>query len=264
MQEPVVLCAVDPRGVATVTFNRPQLNNAYNGDVIEGLVAAFTQLGADPRVRVVVLRGNGPHFQAGADLTWIDQVRTSSAEENLAVSRRTAGAVQALNVFERPTVALVHGGCFGGGIGIIAACDVVIAERSALFAISEARWGLHASIIIPQLNAAMGVRQVRRYALSCERFDAERAQQLGLVHELCEPGGLDEAAAAVLDALLHSEPGAVALTKRYALREAGLDIGDPDMDELVDAHARARQTEQAREGLASFAQKRKPAWYPST
>jgi len=262
MSEPVVLCEVDSRGVATVTLNRPQLNNAYNADVIDGLVEAFTRLAADPDVRVVVLRGNGAHFQAGADLKWIDQVRRSTPEENLAVSRRTAGAVQGLNLFERPTVALVHGGCFGGGIGIISACDVVIAERTAQFAISEARWGLHASIIIPQLNAAMGVRQVRRYALSCERFGAERAQQLGLVHELCEPGALDEAAAPVLDALLHSEPGALAITKRHALRDAGLYLSDQEMDELVEAHATARQTDQAREGLASFAEKRKPAWYP--
>jgi methylglutaconyl-CoA hydratase len=260
--EPVVLRSVDARGVATVTLNRPRVNNAYNGDLIVALLDAFSALAADDSVRLVVLRGNGRHFQAGADLKWIDGVREGTEAENLAVSRRTAEAVRGLNEFPKPVVALVHGGCFGGGIGMIAACDVVIAEDSAVFAITEARWGLVASVIVPQLLGAMGLRQVRRYALSCERFDAERARACGLVHEVCPAGGLDAAAAPVIDAFLASAPGAVAETKALALAHAGQVMDDDYFERLVQTHSAKRMTPEAREGLASFKEKRPPAWYP--
>ena len=262
MSESVVLHAVDARGVATVTLNRPRVNNAYNGEMIGALLELFPQLAADAKVRVIVLRGNGPHFQAGADLKWIDEVREQGEEANRAVSRRTAEAVRGLNEFPKPTVALVHGGCFGGGIGVIAACDVVIAEDSALFAITEARWGLMASIIIPQLNGAMGLRQVRRYALSCERFGAQRARELGLVHEVCESGALDATAAPVIDAFLKSAPDAMAGTKAIALAHAAQLMSAEYFDELVAVHSHKRATAEAVEGLASFKEKRDPAWYP--
>jgi methylglutaconyl-CoA hydratase len=262
MTQEVVLGQVDRRGVATVTLNRPEVNNAYNGEVIQGLQQRFDEIAATPGVRAVVIRGNDRHFQAGADLKWIDRVRESSPEENLQVSRRTAQAMRGLNEFPCPTVALVQGGCFGGGIGLIASCDVVIAERSAIFAITEARWGLHASIIVPQLNAAMGVRQVRRYALSCERFGAERACELGLVHEVCDEGGLDAAAHPVIEALLSAEPDAMARTKRHALHDAGLLLSDEDWEALTRDHAASRQRAEAAEGLASFREKRMPQWFP--
>ena len=179
-----VLWDLDARGVATVTFNRPEVNNAYDGGLIHGVLAAMDELGQKPSLRVVVLKGNGRHFQAGADLKWINGVRPKSAEENEAVSRATYEAVQRLNRLPIPTVALVQGGCFGGGTGVIAACDVVIAADNALFSITEVRWGLTAAIIIPQLCDAIGVRQVRRYALTGERFGAEEARRIGLVHEV--------------------------------------------------------------------------------
>lgn len=262
MSESVVLHAVDARGVATVTLNRPRRNNAYNGEMIGALLDLFPRLAADASVRVVVLRGNGPHFQAGADLSWINEVREQGEAANLEVSRRTAQAVRGLNEFPKPTMALVHGGCFGGGIGVIAACDVVIAEHGALFAITEARWGLLASIILPQLNGAIGLRQVRRYALSCERFDAQRAQQIGLVHEVCAPGELDATAAPVIDAFLKSAPDAMAGTKALALAHAAQIMDAGYFDALVEEHSRKRASDEAVEGLASFKEKRDPAWYP--
>src|SRR5258707_12693821 len=176
MSENPVLWNLDERGVATVTLNRPEVNNAYDGGLIGGVLSAMDELGKKPSLRVVVLRGNGKHFQAGADLKWINGVRPKSVAENEAVSRATYEAVQRLNTFPIPTVALVQGGCFGGGTGIISACDVVIAADNALFSITEVRWGLTAAIIIPQLCDAIGVRQVRRYALTGERFGAEDAR----------------------------------------------------------------------------------------
>ena len=170
-----VLWTLDERGVATVTLNRPEVSNAYDGALISGVLAAMDDLGRKPNLRVVVLRGNGKHFQAGADLKWINSVRPQSAEANEAASRATFEAVQRLNTLPIPTVALVQGGCFGGGTGVIAACDVVIAADNALFSITEVRWGLTAAIIIPQLCDAVSVRQVRRYALTGERFGADVA-----------------------------------------------------------------------------------------
>lgn len=254
--------ALDARGVATVTLNRPQVNNAYNGDLIAGLHEAMDALAAAPGVRVVVLRGNGKHFQAGADLTWLAEVARQSPDVNERVSRATAEAVRRLDTLPVPTVALVQGGCFGGGTGIVAAADVVVASEDAVFSISETRWGLMAGVILPQLCQAIGLRQVRRYALAGERFDAHEARRLGLVHEVCAVGALDDAGARVVDALLMNAPHATALTKLRALQVAGAFVDDGTFRDLVREHAATRQLEEAREGLASFREKRPPAWYP--
>ena len=153
-----VLWDIDARGVASVTLNRPEVNNAYDGALIDRMLAALDALGREPGLRAVVIRGNGKHFQAGADLTWVNAVRASSREENLGVSRATAEAMRRLNASPAPTVALVQGACFGGGTGIIAACDVVVAADNALFSIAEVRWGLTAAPIVPLLADAIGVR----------------------------------------------------------------------------------------------------------
>ena len=262
MTEPVVLCATDGRGVATVTLNRPAVNNAYNADMLQALTALWGTLAADPLVRLVVIRGNGSHFLAGADLTWLQEVAAMDEAANQAASVATAEAMRSLNVLPKPTMALVHGFCVGGGTGLVASCDIVVAERGASFAISEARWGMAATIIFPQLVAAMGIRNVRRYALSCERFDARRAEVLGLVHEVCQPGQLDASAAPIIDALLKIGPEAQALSKLSALRCARALVDDAALARLVDEHATKRRSAEVAEGLASFAQKREAAWYP--
>jgi methylglutaconyl-CoA hydratase len=257
-----VLWSVDARGVATVMFNRPEVNNAYNGALIEGVLEALDALGGHKGLRAVVLKGNGKHFQAGADLKWINSVRNASPEENLRVSRATAEAVQRLNTAPVPTVALVQGGCFGGGTGFAAACDVVIASEDAVFSIAETRWGLMAGIILPQLCRAMGARQVRRYALTCERFDAHEARRLGLVHDVCPVGGLDAAGARIVDAVLMNAPGATAATKLRTQRLADAFVDDGLFADLVREHAATRQLDEAIEGRASFIEKRSPRWYP--
>jgi methylglutaconyl-CoA hydratase len=262
MGDAVVLIGTDRRGIATVTLNRPAVNNAYNGEVLEALIDGCERLAADEGVRVVVIRGNGRHFQAGADLAWLDEIGRMDGAANLEASRRTALAMHRLNAMPMPTVALVHGACIGGGTGIAASCDVVVASRDATFAISEARWGMIASIIFPQLNAAIGVRNVRRYALSCERFDADRARAIGLVHEICEPGRLDEAAAPIIEGFLTAAPEAVRESKRVALECAGAIMSDAEFEKLVAVHAARRQSAEATEGRRSFLEKRDAGWYP--
>ena len=258
-----VLTEIDRRGVATVTLNRPDVNNAYNGEMILGLIDTFGALAADKRVRLVLIRGNGKHFQAGADLKWIRETSKLSPEANLQVSSHTTNAVRGLNEFPKPTIALVHGGCFGGGVGVVAACDIVIASEDAFFAITEVRWGLVATPVLPQLNARIGLSSVRRYALTAERFDARQGKGLGLVNEVCAVGKLDETAEPIIDALLMCGPDAIAETKACALELAGQVLGDDLAARLARMHAAKRMTPEGAEGLASFVEKRKPAWYPA-
>jgi methylglutaconyl-CoA hydratase len=255
-----VLWHLDQRNVAHLALNRPEVNNAYDGALIEGLLAALDALDKVEHLRAVVITGNGRYFQAGADLGWINAVRTSSREENIRVSRTTATAILRLNETPAPTVALVQGGCFGGGTGLIAACDVVIAADNATFSIAEVRWGLTAAIIIPQLSDAIGVRQVRRYALTGERFGAAEARRIGLVHEVVPAAELATAGARVVDHLLANDPQAIRETKAQALGFAWGEVDDATFDALVEAHADKRRSAEAAEGLASFAEKRAARW----
>jgi methylglutaconyl-CoA hydratase len=260
MTSKAVLWSLDARGVATLTLNRPEVNNAYDESLIGGLHEAMDELGADPVLRVVVLRGAGRHFQAGADLKWIARVAGQSTEENERVSRATATAVHRLNTLPVPTVALVQGGCFGGGTGIVAACDVVVAADNALFSIAETRWGLMAGIILPQLADAIGARQVRRYALSGERFDAHEARRIGLVHEVVPLAGLPAAGERLVAQLLQNAPEANAQTKELALEFAWGAIDDAVLGRLCEQHAAKRRSAEATEGLASFVEKRPARW----
>ena len=257
--EPVLL-AVDDRGVAQVVLNRPERNNAYDGDLIKALLAALDALEKAKGLRAVVVSGRGRHFQAGADLKWIERVRTASREENVAISRATAQAIWRLNAAPVPTVALVQGACFGGGTGLLAACDVAIAAEDAVFSIAEVRWGLTAAIIIPQLNDAIGVRELRRYALTGERFSAAEARRIGLVHEIVAAADLQAAGARIVDRILQNAPEAIAQTKALALQSAFAHLDDAALNRLIESHADKRQSAEAAEGLASFAQKRAAVW----
>ena len=253
-----VIWSLNERGVAEVVLNRAQVGNAYDGEMIDGLHRAMDDLGHRSSLRVVVLKGVGRHFQAGADLKWLNEVRTGSHIENVAASQATADAVDRLNRLPVPTVALVQGFCIGGGTGMIAACDVVIAADDAQFAISEVRWGLTAAIIIPQLVDAIGVRQLRRYALTGERFGAYEAEHIGLVHSVVPAGDLARKGDEIVAALLAVGPRALAETKAHIL-----DLSTArraDLAALIEAHALKRQSDEAAEGLASFADKRDARW----
>ncbi len=262
MPEATVRVETDPRGVATLWLARPEKNNAYNAQMIAELTEGARALAADGAVRVIVIRGEGRHFQAGADLGWINSLRGLTPDQSIAVSLRTTQAVYGLMTAPKPVVALVHGGCFGGGTGIAAACDIVIADETAMFSITEARWGLTALPIVPQLLSRIGPGRLRRYSLTCERFDARRAFEIGLVDEVCAPGKLDQTAAPILDALLHCPPGSLAESKAAALKYAGLYCTADELAELAHPHGHKRLGDEAGEGLASFLEKRKPSWYP--
>jgi len=258
-----VLCDVDTRGVVTVTLNRPTVNNAYNEDMILGLHQAMDLLPTLPGARVIVIQGNGRHFQAGADLAWISSVAPKSPEENERVSRLTGEAIRRLDTLPIPTVALIHGGCFGGGTGLASVCDIVVAADNAIFAITEARWGLIAGIILPQLCKAMGVRNVRRYALTCERFGPDVALRMGFVHEVCKAEELRATGERIVDGLLMNSPSAVSATKLRTLAVSDSLLDDDLFADLVREHSELRQKSDAAEGTASFLEKRLPSWYPA-
>ena len=257
-----VLWRIDERAVAYVTLNRPEVYNAYNGELIAGLHATYDALAAK-NLRAVVIAGAGKNFQAGADVGWLNAVRQSSPAENLKASRMTAEAVQRLNLLPVPTVALVQGACFGGGTGIIAACDIVIAADNAMFSIAEVRVGVAGTIIIPQLNDAIGLRQVRRYALTGERFDAAEARRIGLVHEVVPLAEFSAAGERIVGHLLASGPDAIAQTKICALRSAWSHLDEAAFSALIETHSAKRQSAEAAEGLAAFLEKRPARWAPA-
>jgi len=262
MTDPVILVATDSRGVATVTLNRPSVNNAYDGALIDALAGGLARLAGDPALRLVVLRGNGRHFQAGADLAFLRRAAAMPAADNLEVSRLTVAAVEGLRRHPKPTLALVHGGCFGGGVGMVAACDMALASDDAVFSLTEVRWGITPAPVVPTLVAAIGTRALGRYGLTAERFGAAEALRIGLLHGVCPQGGLDAAAAPIVDGILMAAPEAVAVTKRLVRQTAGLATTAEFRETLAAEAATRRHSEEAKEGLASFAEKRKPRWYP--
>lgn len=261
MTEPA-LHEIDSRGIATLTLNRTEFHNAYDETLIDAVLRAIDALGAEAGLRAVIVQANGDHFQAGADLGWLARVANGSASANLQASRCTAQLVHRLNTLPVPTIALVQGACFGGGTGIVAACDIAIAASNAIFAIAESRWGLIANIIIPQLADAIGVRQLRRYALTGEHFDAGEALRIGLVHEVVAPAVLADTGERIVDQLLQNAPQATALTKASILEYAHGDPATQTFERLVTQHAARRQSDEATEGFASFREKRTARWYP--
>jgi methylglutaconyl-CoA hydratase len=248
------------RGVATVTLNRPELHNAFDDTLIAGLTSTFERLGADPAVRIVVLRGAGKSFSAGGDLGWMRRMAGYGEAENVADATRLAGMLRAWDALPRPTVAAVHGACFAGGMGLVACADVAICADDAVFCLSEVRLGLVPATISPYVVRAMGVRAARRYCLSAERFRAAEALRIGFVHEVVPADGLDAAVARIVTTLGESATGAQARTKELLADVAAHPISDALIARTARTIAEARAADEGREGLAAFFEKRKPRW----
>ena len=257
----LVLCETAASGVATVMLNRPEIGNAYNADLLDALIAGLEQLAADPDLRALVIRGAGKHFQAGADINWLAEATRYAPERNEAASVATTRAMQLLNEFPRPTIAVIHGACFGGGAGIACCVDVALATPAAQFGITEVRVGVAPTPISTHMVHAIGLRQTRRYALTGERFDAAEALRIGLVHEVVAAEAIEARLATVLDAILRGAPGAVALTKRSFLGANGLLLDARDVALLAHEGAAQRGTAEARDGTAAFQARRDPPWY---
>lgn len=258
-----VLMRIDARGIARVTLNRPQVNNAYDEEMLGRLQAGLAALAADPAVRVVVIAGAGRHFQAGADLTWLKRASAYTPDQAFAASMATTRTMRMLNELPKPTLAMVRGACFGGGAGVVCCCDVAIAEEGALFGLTEVRVGVAPTPISTHMVHALGLRQARRYALTGERFDAVEAMRIGLVHEVVPAEALEARVEAIVEEILLAAPGAIARSKASMLAATGWTLTEAEMAALAHDSWMQRASEEGREGLSAFLEKRRPAWYPA-
>ncbi|HXH03855.1 MAG TPA: enoyl-CoA hydratase/isomerase family protein [Candidatus Competibacteraceae bacterium] len=248
------------KGIATLTLNRPELHNAFDDALITELTLELQRLDADPAVRAVVLAAAGRSFSAGADLNWMKRMAGYSFEQNLDDARALAKLMYTLDTLAKPTVARVQGAAFGGGVGLVACCDIAIAADSASFCLSEVRLGLIPAVISPYVVRAIGERQARRYFVSAERFDAREALRIGLVHQVVAPVELDGAVADLLDTLLGNGPAAMVEAKRLAQFVARTPFGAEQIADTARRIAERRASAEGREGIAAFLEKRKPAW----
>ena len=248
--------------VAEVWLNRPEVRNAFNDGVIAELTAAFRGFAADPALRVVVLGGHGKAFCAGADLNWMRAMAGYSWEENRADAQALADMLWAIHACPVPVIARVHGDAFAGGVGLAAAADIVVAAEGVQFCLSEARLGLLPATIGPYVVKALGERASQRYFVTAERFDAATAQRLGFVHELAAPGALDATVQGLVTALVANGPAAVRACKRLVQDVAARPLTDDLRAETARRIADIRASDEGREGVRSFLEKRAPAWLP--
>ena len=255
-----LLTAIDELGRATLTLNRPELHNAFDDLLIAELTASLKQLAADPQVRLVILAAAGKSFSAGADLGWMQRMADYSYAENLSDASALAELMRTLNELPKPTIALVQGAAFGGGVGLAAACDLVLATPTALFCLSEVKLGLIPAVISPYVVAAIGGRAARRYAISAERFDAERARQLGLVHEIVPADQLAAEADRLSRLLLQNGPDAMAAAKLLIAEVAQSPLSAELIAMTAERISVTRASAEGREGLNAFLEKRPPDW----
>ena len=249
-------------GVALIGLNRPAVHNAFNETLIAELTAAVREAGEDASVRAVLLHGAGASFCAGADLDWMRRMAGYGRDENLADANALAAMLSTIAQCPKPTVARVHGPAYGGGVGLIACCDVAIGANDAAFALSEAKLGLIPATIGPYVVAAIGARHARRYFLTGERFDAAEAYRIGLLNDIVHPLELDSRVNELLGALLVAGPNAQREAKALVRAIAGRPIDADVIADTAERIATVRASDEAREGIAAFLAKRSPAWVP--
>jgi len=246
--------------IARLTLNRPDMRNAFDDSLIAALTAAVKTASDAPDVRVLLLTGAGKAFCAGGDLTWMRKMGTLTAAENRNDATRLADMLQAVWACPKPVVACVNGDAYAGGMGLVAACDIAIAADSAHFCLSETRLGLLPATISPYVIRAMGERAANRYFLTAERFDAATALRLGLVHDVAPAEQLKEAVDALCRTLCANGPGAVQASKRLVRDFAGKPLDAALIADSVERIAAIRSTDEAKEGVTAFLEKREPSW----
>jgi methylglutaconyl-CoA hydratase len=260
MESKHILTETREDGVATVTLNRAEVHNAFNDTVIADLTGVLRRLGDDDKVRAVVLRAEGKSFSAGADLSWMQRMAGYGHAENLADAGALAELMRVLNFLPKPTVARVQGAAFGGGVGLVACCDIAIASDAVSFSLSEVRLGLIPAVISPYVVAAIGERAARRYFLTAERFGADEALRIGLVHQVVPADQLDSAVDTILTRLSEGGPATQRAAKDIIFAVAHRPVDAGLIRDTAERIATIRASAEGREGLAGFLEKRKPAW----
>jgi methylglutaconyl-CoA hydratase len=255
-----VLADLDANGTATLTFNRPDIHNAFDDELIARLTDELDRLEQDSDVRCIVLRANGKSFSAGADVNWMRRMADYSENENFQDAMALGELMRSLHDICKPTLALVQGAAYGGGVGLVACCDIAIANHGATFCLSEVRLGLVPAVISPYVVQAIGARASRRYFLTGEVFDSAEAYRLGLVHAVVASGGLEAAADAIVTKICQGGPQAQSASKRLIATVERAPLDDALVEETAHRIANIRASAEGREGLQAFVEKREPAW----
>lgn len=247
--------------VGILTLNKAERHNAFDATLVAEMRQALRDFELDPRVRVIVLSSTGRSFCAGADIQWMKQSATNSAQDNLREAREMSLLLSTLNELSKPTIARVQGPAYGSGVGLIAACDIAVATYDAVFAFTEVKLGLIPATIAPFILATIGERYSRRYMLTAERFSAAEAYRIGLIHEIV-PGDdqLDEAIAEIVDSLLKNGPRAQSACKAMIRSISGQPIDETTLEETAQRITEVRSNPEGSEGLTAFMEKRKPNW----
>jgi len=255
-----VLSLIDKDGNATIALNRPELHNAFDPEMVAQMTATLKQLEANPTVRAVVLMGQGKSFCAGADIDHMKSSATFTREQNRKAALAAAQMYHALYALKKPTIARVHGAVRGGGVGLVAACDIAIGSRDATFRLTEVRLGIVPAMISPYVVAAIGERHACRYAITGEEFDSAEAYRIGLLHGLVEFEMLNARIGHILADLYCGGPQAIVAAKQLIRRVAHAGINDAVVEDTASTIAEIRASTEAQEGLGAFLAKRKAAW----
>lgn len=260
MNDESIKLDIDGRGIAALTLDRQDKHNAFDEHVIATLTATFKKLQADTSIRALVLRANGRNFSAGADLDWMKRMAAYSHEENIRDANALAEMLHCLNYLPFPSIARVQGAAMGGGAGLVCCCDIAIAASGASFAFSEVKLGLIPATISPYVLQSIGAQAARRYFLSAERFNAQRALLLGMVSEVVEEEKLDNRVDELVNIILANSAEAVRAAKQLVFDVEDREVDAALMQDTSERIADIRASEEGREGLAAFLEKRKPRW----
>jgi len=255
-----ILARIDDDGNATVMLNRPKVHNAFDPEMVDALTDALERLEATPGVRAVVLVGAGTSFSAGADIAHMKSSASYTKRQNYASALATARMLYKLYALKKPTIACIRGAVRGGGCGLVAACDIAIAARTATFRLSEVKLGIIPAMISPYVIQAMGARMCRRYMLSGEEFDAPEAYRIGFIHDICEEEELNARVGLMLAQLYTSGPKAMLAVKELIPLSALAPIAEETVEATAQLIADLRATPEAQEGLSAFLEKRTAAW----
>ena len=252
---------INASGTATITLNRPEVHNAFHEILVAQLTELLHSMGKNDNIRVVVLAASGQSFSAGADLNWMRRMADYSRQENYKDAMKLATLMQTLDELPKPTIAKIQGPAFGGGVGLIACCDIAVAAQGVVFSLSEVKLGLIPAVIGPYVIRAIGAREARRYFLSGEQFDAQEAYRIGLLHEIVKAKALDDAIKKLAASLCQGGPKAQVAAKRLIQAIEKTPINNSLMHDTSQRIADIRASKEGKEGLNAFLEKRKPDWH---
>lgn len=262
MENTNLIIDVNHENIATLILNRPHVHNAFDDQLISDLTSALKKIDQDNSIRVVLLTANGKNFCAGADLSWMQRMIHYNKDQNIADALELANLLKTLNFLSKPVIGLVQGAAYGGGIGLIACCDIVIAARDSHYCFSEAKLGLVPATIAPFVVAAIGARSAMKYFLTSEKFSAHDALTLNLIHQIVNPDELHHAGLNLAKTLLKNSPQALTLSKQLIHNIQSMD--EQLLRETAELIAQVRTSKEGQEGLNAFLEKRAPNWIATT